>query len=236
MVVVDDCPDAPISWRLANHSRPAAELQRDFGDFDRKIDGDTHRSVMAQTERHHHAHTVGADTRRLPLYLSGPSCGTLPPDFHREFQRNPNAGAKILHTDHNPSLTWRICRRQGNSILPLLQVSFAMQRHPVPRPGKSGSGVVGMAGRLIRPAPQLPTRDSHSVDCRPAQTAPRDVAVSDGAHPLRRSGLATSNHLPWASGQGHPLPRILREVHPCGKVTEVRLLAYWALPSRCLRC
>jgi hypothetical protein len=46
-VVVDDCPEPRISWRLANHSRSTVELQRDFGDFDRKIDCDTDRSLMA---------------------------------------------------------------------------------------------------------------------------------------------------------------------------------------------
>jgi hypothetical protein len=105
MIVVDDCPEARISWRLANHSRPTAELQRDFGDFDRKIDCDHDRSVMAQAERQRHEHPVGADARRLALNLSGPSRATLPPDFHREFHRDSNAGAEILHTGYNPSLT-----------------------------------------------------------------------------------------------------------------------------------
>jgi len=61
-----------------------------------------------------------------------------------------------------------------------------------------GAAWRGWLGRLIRYAPRLPKCDSHNLNRHPrthSLTRPRNRGQEE-ARPLRRSGLATSNHLP----------------------------------------
>jgi hypothetical protein len=97
LIIIDDGPNARLFRRLADHSSPTAELQRDLGDLDRQAYRDGDRSVIAQLDGRGYKHAVGADTRRLPVDLSRLSRATLPPDFRREFQRNPNACPQVIH-------------------------------------------------------------------------------------------------------------------------------------------
>lgn len=138
MIVVDYRPDACIPRRLANHASPTIQLNRDPRDFDREVYRDSDRSVMTQPDGQRHAHTIGADARRLSLNLSGPPRATLPPDLYRKFHRNPKACTQIIHAGCYP-ITHSNCRRQVNPILPLLQVSIS-RRLLRPRPNKAGAG------------------------------------------------------------------------------------------------
>jgi len=145
LIIVDDCPDARIAWRLADHSSPTAKLQRDLGDLDREGYRDGDRSAIPQSDGQRHEHPVGTDARRLSLRLSKPSRGTLPANLRREFHRNPYACAKISHAVCNLGVCQHICHREINPILSLPQVVSVRSDLQAQRPTRSRSRVAGMA-------------------------------------------------------------------------------------------
>ena len=145
LIIVDDCPDARVAWRLADHSSPTAKLQRDPGDLDREGYRDGDRSAIPQSNGQHHEHPVGTDARRLSLHLSQPSRGTLPANLRREFHRNPFTCAEISHAVCNLGVCHHICHREINPILSLLQGVSVRSDLQAQRPKRSGSRVAGMA-------------------------------------------------------------------------------------------